>query len=354
VLSTAFLVPGDLGSRTGGYAYDRRIISGLRARGWHVDVHLLDGSYPFPTPAARRATASVLATIRPGEAILVDGLAFGAMPDEAAAVAERLALVALVHHPLALETGLSPEDAASLAASERQALRHSRLTVVTSRQTVAALASYGVPAHRIAVIEPGTAPAERARGSRGRTVELLCVASLVPRKGHDVLVEAVAALTDLDWHLTCVGSLDRDPAAVGRLRAEIARAGLDSRVTLAGELAGAALDDAYDRADVFVLPTLYEGYGMVVAEALARGLPVVSTRTGGIGDLVGTSAGLLTDPGDAPGLTVALAEIIGNRDRREQLAAGAAAVRGRLPTWEDAAAAMAEVLERARLDGVQR
>ena len=354
MLSTAFLVPGDLESRTGGYGYDRRIIAGLRARGWQVDVHRLDGSYPFPTLAARRATAGVLAGVRTGEAVVVDGLAFGAMPEEAAAVVERLALVALVHHPLAFETGLSPADAATLAASERQALRHARLTVVTSRQTVAAVSKYGVPADRIAVIEPGTDLAPPARGSRSRTVELLCVASLVPRKGHEVLVEGLAALTHLDWHLTCVGGLDRDPATVARVRAQIAGARLDSRVTLAGELAGEALDDAYDRADVFVLPTLYEGYGMVVAEALARGLPVVATRTGGIADLVGTTAGLLTEPGDARGLTVALAEVIGNRDRRAHLAAGAAAVRDRLPTWEDAAAAMAQVLERARRDGLQR
>jgi glycosyltransferase involved in cell wall biosynthesis len=349
--SLALLVPGDLDALTGGYGYDRRIIGGLRDLGWAVAVETLDSSFPYPTAAARSRAAGVLARIPSGSTVVIDGLAFGVLPFEAEREHARLRLVALVHHPLAAETGLDGRTAALLEATERRALAATRLVVVTSPATAAALERYGVEAHRIACVEPGTDPAPVARGSGSRIVHLLCVASIIPRKGHETLVEALASLPGLEWRLTCVGSLERDPQTADRLRASIAAHGLVERVRFTGDLGAAALDAEYDRADAFVLPTFHEGYGMVVAEALARGLPIVSTPTGAIAGLVSDSAGLLVPPGSVPALAAALCRLIEDRPMRARLAAGARRVRDRLPTWSQAAAAMAAALERVGADG---
>ncbi len=348
------VIPGDLETRTGGYGYDRRIIAGLRQRGWRVEVQRLDGSFPAPTPAARAHAVSVLAAIPDGSTVLVDGLALGALPDEAEREAPRLRIVALVHHPLAAETGVDPVLAAALEVSERRALAASRSVVVTSRATAARLADYGVSRDRITVVEPGTDPAPLARGSRPEPlapnaepfdVALLCVATLTPRKGYELLIRALAAVPHRHWTLTCAGSLDRDPLTVTNVRDLVRAEGMEARVVFAGDLDAATLATHYDRADLFVLPTLYEGYGMAVAEALARGIPVVSTATGAIADLVGADAGVVVQPGDLAAFTDALSRVLGDAELRAQLGAGARRVRDRLPTWDAAAAAMAVALE---------
>ena len=393
------VIPGDLETRTGGYGYDRRIIAGLRARGWAVDVLRLDDSFPAPTPAAREQAARVLAAIPDGALVLVDGLALGALPDEVEREAGRLRIVALVHHPLAAETGIDPGLASVLEISERRALAAARSVVVTSRATAATLADYGVTADRLAVVEPGADPAPIARGSGGAgalgadafrpataalkgcatsdpqpsaidhepsavaqqasaivhepsalshqrcDVALLCVATLTPRKGYELLVRALAAIPQRNWRLTCAGSLDRDAPTVARVRELIRDSGLEDRVSLAGDLDAAALAVEYDRADLFVLPTLYEGYGMAVAEALARGLPVVSTATGAIEDLV-RDGGIVVPPGDLAAFTAALSGVMADARLRARLAEGARRVRDRLPTWDTAAASMAQALER--------
>jgi glycosyltransferase involved in cell wall biosynthesis len=345
--SLVLVVPGRLDTLTGGYGYDRRIIAGLTARGWSVAVQELGEGFPFPTPTARAEAAQVLAAIPDDATVLVDGLALGALPEEAERQAARLRIVGLVHHPLALETGIDAAAAAALEASERRALAAVRWVVVTSRRTATALESYGVGAPRVDVIEPGTDRAPLARGSRGEPPQLLCVAALVPRKGHGVLLQALASMPSRQWHLTCVGSLERHRGMADQLRALACAAGLDRLVEFAGEADATTLPGYYDSADVFVLPTLYEGYGMAVAEALARGLPVVSTHTGAIAELVGDEAGIVVPPGDVAALSAALSQVAcgpASAGVREKLAQGARRVRERLPTWDDAANRMDALL----------
>jgi glycosyltransferase involved in cell wall biosynthesis len=353
------LVPGDIELRTGGYGYDREIIAGLRALGWQVDVHALDDSYPFPCDDGRRHAARTLAALPDGALVLADGLAFGAMPDEAEREASRLRLVALVHHPLALETGLDAAAARALFESERRALATARGVVVTSPATVHALAPYGVSPDRIRVVVPGVSPAAPARGTRGTdsragdaAVELLCVASLTPRKGHDVLFAALSSLVDRPWHLTCAGHRHLSQATTDALLRQLEGRGLADRVTLAGELNEEALHQAYDCADVFVLPTRYEGYGMAVAEAVAHGLPVVSTPTGDIPALVDDSSGILVPIDDVAALRRALDRLIADDDLRRRLSSGARRRQSALPTWQDAAARMAAVLTDFADDGI--
>jgi glycosyltransferase involved in cell wall biosynthesis len=347
----ALVLPGDPETPTGGYEYDRRIVAGLRERGWEVSVHALAASFPAPDAAALVHARDTFARIPDGRTVVVDGLALGALPDLAAAEARRLRLVALVHHPLAAETGLAPERAEALCRSEARALAAVRIAVAPSVATARALADYGVPAERIVVVEPGTDPAALADGSGGPTVELLCVAAVVPRKGHEVLIEALGSLATRRWHLTCAGSLARSPETVARLRHRLDELRLAERVRLAGVLDPPALEASYARADAFVLATLHEGYGMALAEALARGLPVVSTAAGAVPEVVPADAGLLVPPGNVTALRDALARVLDDAALRGSLAAGARRARERLPTWDMACARFEDALGRARSNG---
>lgn len=342
--TVAFLIPGDLDSRTGGYGYDRRLIDELRSLGWTVKVHRLDDSFPFPTSQARTHAVNELARFDDDALVMVDGLAFGAMADEAERERDRLRLVALVHHPLANETGLDEATARALIDSERRALACATLVFVTSRATVRSLAPYGVPHDQIVVVEPGTDPGPLAHGSRTTTPNLLCVASVTPRKGYEVLIRALSALTEIPWRLTCVGSLDRAPDTAARVRALVDEGGLAGRVTFAGELGEREVNAAYADADLFVLPTFHEGYGMVVAEAIARGVPVISTPTGAVPELVGDRAGMLVPAADVEALTAALRAVLTDAGLRKRLVAGALEMRGKLPSWRQSAATMAGAL----------
>jgi glycosyltransferase involved in cell wall biosynthesis len=336
--------PGELTTRTGGYIYDRRAFEALAARGWWVREVSLATSFPFPDEAALRAADAALAGLEDGTSTVIDGLALGAMPEVAARHCERLELVALVHHPLCLETGLAPELAVRLRASERAALETARRVIVTGRLTAETLvAEFNVPLGRITVAPPGIDPAPEARGSGGRPC-LLNVGTVTPRKGHALLVEALAGLRALPWDLVVVGSLDRDPGTADAVRASIGRHGLDDRVTLTGELEGDELATAFDRADIFVSASFYEGYGMAITEALARGLPVVATSGGATAETVPAGAGLLVPPGDAAALAQALRRLLAEPGLHGRLRQGAMRARARLPRWDDAAASIEAAL----------
>jgi SAM-dependent methyltransferase len=234
--------------------------------------------------------------------------------------------------------------------------------IVTSRSTAKMLDAYDVPADRIVVVEPGTnaVVSPQPPVTSRQPLQILCVATVIPRKGHAILLRALATLRDLPWRLTCVGGLDRDPALVTRLRALVHEDGLDDRVAFAGEMSGPTLDAEYARADLFVLPTLYEGYGMVVAEALAHGLPVISTPTGGIDELIrgvrgqaDAEAGLLVAAGDAAALESALRRVLTDAGLRAEFARGAQLARDRIPTWDQQVERLAAALSSDSADARQ-
>ncbi len=349
--SSILVVSGRLDTPTGGYVYNRHIAEGLRQRGWSVEVRELDESFPYPTPAALAHSSEVLAGFRDGARVLIDGLALSAMPEVIEHETRRLRIAAIVHLPLAADVSLERETAAALYEGERRALNAAALVIVTGAATLAMLGRYGIVRDKIVVVEPGTLRAPIARGSDGAPLQLLAVATLNPNKGHEILLEALAAISHETWHLTCAGSVTRHPATVDRVRAAIRRLQLEDRVTLVGELDAVSLHECYDRADVFVLATRQETYGMAVAEALARGLPVVSTTTGAIPELVGADAGLLAPPGNVEAFAGALASVIGDARIRARLADGAKKVRDRLRSWDRAVEEMIAALGRLDSNG---
>jgi glycosyltransferase involved in cell wall biosynthesis len=343
-----FVIPGDLATLTGGYGYDRRLIAELRRAGWKVTHLPLGPSFPFPDAADLEAAGKSFAALAEGSLVLVDGLAFGALPEIADTEAGRLRLVALVHHPLAEETGLSAAASDALFRSERRALAMTRGIIATSSTTARRLIErYGVTPERLAVARPGSdpvSPPPAGAPGQGDTVDLLSVGTLTPRKGHDLLIEALARLAGLPWTCRIIGSPDRAPATAADLRARIARHGLQSRIILAGETVD--LLSAYDTADVFVLASRHEGYGMVFAEAMQHGLPVIATTAGAIPEAVPPSAGILVPPDDVAALAAALAQLIGDPALRARYASGARTAALALPSWTDTARNVAAALQR--------
>lgn len=347
VKRAVFAVPGSLDTPTGGYAYDKRIMAELRQVGWDVEALDIGDGFPLPDEATRIAARDLLLAIPDGQPIVIDGLALGVLPDIAAEAAKRHPLLGLVHHPLALEWGLSAERADALRHSERTALASAREVVVTSPATAKLVASdYGVATERITVARPGNDPAPRARGSRERVPHLLSVGAITPRKGFDVLVAALATLAELPWRLTIAGDLTRDPDEAARLQAAISEHELSDRIAVLGAISSERLAALYDETDVFVLASHFEGYGMAYSEALSRGLPVIGTMAGAIPDTVPPAAGVLVPPGNVPELAGALRGMIADKELRRCFSDGAFASAAVLPTWQQSGAIFAAVLAR--------
>lgn len=342
-----FVLPGDPETRTGGYLYDRRILAGLADHGWTIDLVRLGDGFPFPTEAEAADAARLLDALPPGHPVIVDGLAGGVLPDAMRRLSARHPLVALVHHPLAEETGLDPAARDALALSERAGLAHAARVIATGPATARRLvADYAVPEDRIGIVIPGTDIGPIARGSGDRPA-LLCVGSLTPRKGQAVLVRAVARIADRPWHLVLIGSPDRDPTYAGEVRQAVTTKGLGDRVDLAGELDADAVARHFATADIFVLPSFLEGFGMVLTEAIAHGLPIVATTAPAIPDTVPEGAGLLVPPGDEAALAAALSSLIDDPNRLDRLRDAAIRARESLAGWDDQAALFDAELRKA-------
>jgi len=343
VTRVVFAIPGDLAACSGGYGYDRRVLAELRECGVEAAHCALPGGFPDPSAAEiEESVSSINRDAGAGDVVLIDGLAYGAMPERALR-AVRAPIVALCHHPLCLETGLTAERAQSLHESESRALALAAHVVATSAHTKATLArEFELSPERIAVALPGTDPAPRARGSDGAPT-LLAVGSIIPRKAFDVLVEAIAGIIHLDWRLRIVGSFDASPETTLALRRQIEARGLGGRVELLGELPAEGLDCVFDASDIFVSASLYEGYGMALAEALARGLPIVTSCGGAAADTVPAAAALKVSAGDSLSLGAALRAAIEDRALRTRLADEAWRAGQALPRWRDAAMVIADV-----------
>ncbi|MBW8322402.1 MAG: glycosyltransferase [Rhizobium sp.] len=329
--SITFAYPGDLALNTGGYAYDRRVIAGLLESGWSVQSLSLGKGFPAPSPEMKREAERRLSALPDGGLVVIDGLAFGVLDQWAEREARRLRIVALVHHPLALETGLDSTQQSFFHDCERRALSFARHVIVTSPMTARELeAHYNVPPRRITVAIPGTDPAPTATGT-GDPPNIISIGTLTPRKGHDILISALKAVEHLPWQATIVGSQTLNPATATLLRRQLETLGLADRISLAGEcddpralLAGA---------DIFALASRFEGYGMVFAEALSQGLPIVACRTGAIPEVVPEDAGLLVPVDDIGAFAQALHSLLTDKTLRRAKAEAARRAGAQLPGW---------------------
>ncbi|MFO7910079.1 MAG: glycosyltransferase [Halomonas sp.] len=346
------MVAGSPDQRTGGYLYDARIVAELRQQGWDIEVVGLEGRFPDADDTAQLALETALAQLPEGHSVVIDGLAMGSLPEVIKRHQPRLAITALVHHPLGDEQGMSSDEQARLHRLELNGLASVRQVIVTSaftqRRLEALAAHYQLALPGISVVEPGVTPVaepQHARHAKASTpMTLLCVATLTPRKGQDLLVKALSRLSHLEWQCICQGSLSREPAFADKVAALVEHHSLGERFLLPGECDQAELEAAYQNADALVLPSWYEGYGMVVSEALAHGLPVITTTGGALADTLPDGAGIAVPPGDVDALSAAIERFLEEPALRESLTQGAAAARQQLASWQDAARAFAATL----------
>mgnify|MGYP006430265157 CR=1 FL=1 len=340
-----FLVPGALDRPTGGSRYDQTIVTGLRAAGRSVVVHELPGRYPEGDATARQAVATALSGIASGQRVIVDGLVLGGLADVFAGHARRLRLDALIHHPLADETGIDPDRARQWLDDETRAVALAERVITTSRFTAHRLGVLGIHHGTVHVIPPGCTPRPLATGSSADSPLLLCVASLTPRKAQHHLLDALSRLTDRPWHCRLVGPTDLNPDYAAAIAAQRDRLALAERVEVCGAIDADELDAAYRTADLFILPSVYEGFGMVVSEAVAHGLPVVTTTGGALATTLPEGAGIAVRPDDAEALATALADVLDHPERRHDLARGARRARDQLDSWNQSVAAFIDLLE---------
>jgi len=332
---------------SGGNAYDRRVCRGLAALGWTVHEHAVPGAWPRPGGPGHAALRRAVRRIPDGAVVLLDGLIASAAPQALLPQARRLRQVVLVHMPL----GHRPPArvARAVRARERAVLAAAAAVVVTSAWTRRRLGElYALPAARMHVARPGVDAAGLARGTAGGDA-LLCVAAVARHKGHDVLLDALATASDLSWRCACVGSLEGDPAFADGVRRRARDGGLGHRVRFPGPRTGRELDRAYAAADLLVLASHAETYGMVVTEALARGLPVLAADVGGVTEALGrgddgTRPGLLVPPGDPAALASALRAWLGDGELRGRLRRAARERRASLSGWAATTSGLAGVL----------
>ncbi len=341
-MRATFAIPGNLATPSGGYGYARRVLRGAAAAGIELTHLGLPGGYPNPAPADLEETISLASGLPADQPVLIDGLALGAMPGEVVAAFSG-PIVALCHHPLALETGVAPDRAADLEATERKALHRASAVVTTSEATAAILCDrFMVPQHKLTIAHPGTDPAPRAAGSGGPGCAVLSVGSVTERKGHRRLIAELAALRDVDWTLRIVGPAP-DPVEMAGLGADIDRFDLRGRVTLTGPLSMTAVQAAYQTADLFVLASEYEGFGMVFTEAMANGLPVLGLQSAAVAEATRGAARLV----EAPDFPAALSDLVRRPASRVALAEQCWRAAAELPRWDQTVQKIADVL-RAR------
>jgi glycosyltransferase involved in cell wall biosynthesis len=352
VTSVHFVVPDgidDPARPSGGNSYDRHLCSGLASIGWSVHEHAVPGFWSPPDAASFAALDDAVQRIPDDALVLLDGLVASTAPEVLVPQARRLRLVVLVHMPI----GHRPADDETERARmrERAVLTAAAAVVTTSAWSSQRLLElYPLSADRVHVAHPGVDAAELATGTAAGG-ELLCVAAVTSDKGHDVLLDVLATMTDLSWHCVCVGSLERDPAFVRDLRRSL-DGGLGDRVCFPGPRTGADLDRSYAAADLMVLASRAETYGMAVVEALARGLPVVVTDVGGVTEAIGHGAdgirpGLLVPPDDPAALGAALRAWLDDAELRRRLRRAAGERRESLPAWSTTTSAIAGVLAEA-------
>jgi glycosyltransferase involved in cell wall biosynthesis len=347
-----FVVPegiDDPARPSGGNTYDRGVCRGLTALGWAVHEHAVTGDWPQAGDDGHAALANAVRRIPDDAVVVLDGLIASGAPEALLQEANRLRQVVLVHMPL----GHRPPDgeARAVRAREQDVLAAAAAVVTTSAWTRRRLVDlYALRADRVHVAEPGVDSAALAPGTAAGG-SLLCVAAVTRDKGHDVLMASLAMAKDLSWQCECVGSLDREPDFADGVRRNARDLGLGDRVSFRGPLVGAPLDRAYEAADLLVLPSHAETYGLVVTEALARGVPVIATEVGGLPDALGSGAdgtrpGLLVPPADPGALLAALLEWLEDAEVRDRLRHAARARRAQLRPWTATASDIAGVLAR--------
>ncbi len=340
-MRAAFITVGDPSRLTGGYLYHAEVFARISRLGISMVQIVASGANPQVQREAAHGFCRQFDP-RPFDIIVVDALAATVCAPGLDRWRAQRPVVAMVHE---LPSVASNADAASSAEAP---LLRADVLIAVSAHGQAVLIERGVPAERIIIARPG---ANRLRLSPRTTtppsgpVMVLAVAQWIPRKGILTLVEAWTQLDQRNARLMLIGETDADPAYAAQVRAVI-RTTPHANIEARGPVSDAKLVDMYHRTDIFALPTRYEGYGMVFAEAMIAGIPVIAGAVGPVPGIVG-NGGILVPPDDVPALVQALDTMIGNPYQRQAYAVAARQRAANLPTWEVTTTAFTEALTRA-------
>ena len=338
--------PGQLTTKTGGYYYLSRILEELPKVGWSGSPLSLGSGFPTPSSEVLANATNLVRSTPRGTPILADCLAWGIMQECAQQLASTHKIIPLVHHPLCLESGLSPAESKILFNNEQSVLAFSQNIITTSPATSKCLQElFHIPKSKITVAIPGIDPVEPSRSRDNGIIRLISVGSLTPRKGHDRLIETLSLLKHLPWHLDIVGELTLDPYYAYSVFKQVSEFGLTNRITLHGALERSSLQTLYIQSDIFVLATLYEGYGMAFAEAMIRGIPIVTTGDGAVSSTVPKQAGIVVESNDLSEFLSAISTLITCPKLREKYRKGAIKAGQNLPSWKDTAEKISAVLD---------
>lgn len=345
-MAVTWFVPGNFPPTTGAIVYDSKLGAGLSAHGHAVEFIAVAGQHSLPDDAARRSAADGLkAASMSGHRLVIDGFCLYAFADVAAEL-QAAGAIGMIHHPMSFEPHLSPDQHAFYAAIEAKLLPLLARIAVPSDAVAGQLATIpGLAADAITVITPGLPDAPRSRGSEGAGCHLMAVATLIPRKGYETVLKALQPLQDLDWRLTICGDETVDPAHAAMLHALAAQPGLAGRVTFTGPCEPDRFEALWQSADIFVSGSSYEGYGMAVAEAVRRGLPLAVTKGAAAPEVIPEGGSVIAEPGDAVQLSKGLRRLIFDRAAREGLSDAAWAAGRHLPSWTGQAARFAKLLD---------
>lgn len=337
-MKVAFVIPGDINTPTGGYRYDREIVSRWQSMDVEVEVISLKGNYPFPREEEILLASKILQEKQNFDVYIFDGLAGGVLPNVMEELSGVKPVIALIHHPLFLESGLDEANQKMLRAKEAVGLKHVRAVITSSQTTKETVADvFQFPTGQIHAVDPGVERAPFSVGSGSPTVNILSIGTISERKGHDVLLKALSGLTDLNWRLDLVGSAEFNPKLLNDLKVLTGEGRIENQVVFHGALEPEQVEELYHHADLFALASRYEGYGMVYSEAIVRGLPVLGTTAGAIPQTVPKDCGLLVEPDDVEAAQAALRQLIVSADLRAKLSAAAKNAEPDFPTWERSA-----------------
>ncbi|MGV3574916.1 MAG: glycosyltransferase family 4 protein [Devosia sp.] len=342
--AAAFAIPGDATQKTGGYIYEYELLQALRRNGRAVEHIELGAGFPNPSADETAAAISAMAALPPDMPLIIDGLVFGSI-DTAGLRTVKAPIVAMIHHPLGLETGLTATQSRFLLQREADNLQLADAVLVPSPHTARILMQqFDVPEGKVTIAPPGFRPLDPIHNPLSPPL-ILSIGLLAERKGHDVLVAALGRIRDIEWQAQIVGKT-HDPAVERALRRQVAELGLGDRVSLTGLLADEEVIERYRAATLFAIATRYEGYGIVLGEAMQHGLPIVTCRTGAVPDTVAPGAGILVPVDDVEAFAQAMRSVLTDKPIRETMSRLSTEAGRKLHSWDETEKLVSKVLQR--------
>ena len=328
-----FLLSGDINSLTGGHLYNRHMVEGLKQKGHRVKVLRLDES-TILTHAIELKSSSYFNTLPPGSCVLIDSLVLGNIPGALKKYSEKLTFIGLIHLPLTYNP-LPGKNRKHIATREVKAMMFTRHLVVTGRFTLRMLMEAGISHEKISLIEPGVENYPRKRYYADLPSVLLCISNYSQIKDQLLLVRAINKLRYNKWTLHMYGNTNTEKPYVTRLKSIIANKKMNDRILLHDSIDRNNISEAFLASDLFVLPSRFETYGMVLTEALAHGLPVVTTNSGNIPDTVPQTMGVFTEPGNLDSLVSAITLLFTNSQHYQSLCMAASGYYRQAKTWQN-------------------